>query len=207
MQLLNNLKIGSSRDQIDIKAVRDDVLILSDNQYRVVLESSAVNLELKSEEEQDALIDVYQGFLNSLSSPLQILIRTREIDLDNYLNEIDQKLSNENNKVYRTQLHGYAKFMKSLVNVNRILSRRFYIVVPYEGTTKNDFEFVKEQLSLRADIVYKGLQRLGMHSRKLTSLELLNLFYSFYNPKNAKSQPLSEKTMRLMHTVLIKEAT
>lgn len=205
MQLLSSFGTGSARDQIGIKAARDDILILTDYRYRIVFETSAVNLELKSEEEQDALVDVYQSFLNSLSCPLQILIRTREIDLDNYLNEIDQKLYNENNKVYRTQLHGYAKFMKSLVSVNRILSRNFYIIIPYDGNGKNDFEFVKEQLSLRADIVSKGLQRLGMHSRQLTSLELLNLFYSFYNPKTAKAQPLSEKTLRIMHTVLIGE--
>ena len=73
---------ASSRAQINIKGVRDGILLLPHNQYRVVLEVSSLNFELKSEEEQDAIIDTYESFLNSVGSNLQILIRTREIDMD-----------------------------------------------------------------------------------------------------------------------------
>lgn len=72
----------SSRNQIAIKGVRDGILILPRNQYRAVLKVSSLNFELRSEEEQDAIIDTYESFLNSVGSSLQILIRTREIDMD-----------------------------------------------------------------------------------------------------------------------------
>src|SRR5437762_4112110 len=81
----------SSRQQINIKEVKDGVLILPGNQYRTVIETSSINFELKSDEEQDVLIDSFQNFLNSLSCPLQILIRVREIDVDHYLEDIAKK--------------------------------------------------------------------------------------------------------------------
>ena len=70
---------ASSRGQIAIKGVRDGILILPNNEYRAILQVSSLNFELRSEEEQDAIIDTYESFLNSVGTNLQILIRTREI--------------------------------------------------------------------------------------------------------------------------------
>ncbi len=206
MQLLNNRQPGSALQQIDIRAVSDDVLVLSGNRYRLIFETSSLNLELRSEEEQDALIEAYRNFLNSLNTPLQIIVRVREIDLDDYLASIERKLKSESERVYRDQLVGYAAFVRSLINSNRILSRSFYVVVPYDAPGKsNNYSLNREQLIQRADIVSKGLQRLGMHVRQLNSVEILDLFYSFYNPLSAKLQPLTPLTLRLMHSVLIRE--
>lgn len=204
MHLFNNDKVGSAQQQIDIEGVRDGVLILPNNRFCCVIETSAVNFELKSDSEQDALIDIYQSFLNSLGGPIQIIIRTREIDLDNYLLEIESRAIKELG-IYQQQLRKYAQYIKSLVNVNKILTRSFYVVVPLSFLTKQDYDLVKEQLNLRADIVIKGLQRLGIHARLLPSLELLNLFYVFYNPKLAKIEPLSDSALRIMHAALIKQ--
>ena len=206
MQLLNNRQPGSALQQIDIRAVSDDVLVLSGNRYRLIFETSSLNLELRSEEEQDALIEAYRNFLNSLNTPLQIIVRVREIDLDDYLASIERKLKSESERVYRDQLVGYAAFVRSLINSNRILSRSFYVAVPYDAPGKsNNYSLNREQLIQRADIVSKGLQRLGMHVRQLNSVEILDLFYSFYNPLSAKLQPLTPLTLRLMHSVLIRE--
>ena len=94
----------SSRKQIKIKEVKDDVLILPNNQYRTILETSSVNFELKSEDEQDVLIDSFQNFLNSLSCPLQIIIRVREIDVDWYLEHITKKQHSESEAIYKKQM-------------------------------------------------------------------------------------------------------
>lgn len=196
----------SSRRQIHIKGVRDGILILPGDHYRAVLEVSSINFELKSEVEQDALIETYESFLNALGHPLQILIRTREIDLDRYLTELTDRLAGETETVYRDQLQNYAAFIRRLVTHNKILTRRFYVVVPYSAGPKLDFELIKGQLSLMLDMTAKGLGRLGMHARVLTSLELLDLFYSFYNPELAKLQPLSEQALQLVHSSYIKQA-
>jgi len=194
----------SARSQIDIKGVKDGVLMLSDRHYRVVLEVSPVNFELKSEDEQDALIDTFESFLNSVGSPLQILVRTREIDMDKYLGELNDALAGETEAVYRDQINNYDEFIRSLITTNKILTRHFYVIVPYDASSKTEFEMVQEQLNLKVDIVAKGLARLGMHTRELPSLEVLELFYSFYSPEQAKIQPLTEQTLELLYKSYVK---
>jgi len=195
----------SARNQIAIKGVRDGILILPGNEYRAVLQVSSLNFELRSEEEQDAIIDTYESFLNSDGSSLQILIRTREIDMDKYLEDLALRLNDETEDIYRDQLKNYDKFIRSLITTNKILTRHFYIVVPYRASGKTDFELIQEQLNLKLDIVAKGMTRIGMHTKELSSLEVLDLFYSFYSPSQAKIQPLTEQALQLIHTALIEK--
>src|SRR5476651_753678 len=155
---------GSSRSQIGVQEVRDDMLVLPGNRYRLVLSTSSVNFELQSEAEQDALVETYQAFLNSLTTPIQILVRVRELDIDQYLNEFEAARALEIQAVYRQQLQGYTKFVRKLVSGNKILSRRFYVVIPYDAGAGagEDSQLIKEQLMLRQEIIVKGLERLGI---------------------------------------------
>lgn len=196
---------SSSRQQIAIKGIRDGILILPGNQYRAVLQVSSLNFELKSEDEQDAIIETYESFLNSVGTSLQILIRTREIDMDKYLEDLSVRLNSEPESIYREQLQNYDEFIRSLISTNKILTRHFYVVVPYSSSGKTDFELAREQLSLKLDIVTKGMSRIGMHTKELSSLETLDLFYSFYSPAQAKIQPLTEHALQLIHTALIEK--
>ncbi len=200
MLLLNkNKNKVSSRRQIRIKEVKDGILVLPDNEYRLIVETSSINFELKSDEEQDILIDSFQNFLNSLPCELQVLVRVREVDIDRYLEEIGKSKDIEKEKVYRDQINNYTSFIKNLVSGNKILSRRFYIVIPYKNTDKNkEFSLIEEQIHLQRDIVVKGLEKLGMKARVLTSLELLDLFYSFYSPQQAKTQELKGQTIEAL---------
>ena len=189
----------SSRSQIQIKEVRDGILVLPNNEYRVIIETSSINFELKSEAEQDVLIESFQNFLNSLPCPLQMLIRVREFDIDRYLYQISHNKKNEKEKIYKDQIENYSEFIKDLVSGNKILSRKFYVVIPYHHTDKNkDFNLIKEQIHLNRDIVHRGIEKLGMKARQLDSIELLDLFYSFYNPAQAKTQELKGQTIQMM---------
>src|SRR5579872_6391056 len=113
---------ASSRYQIQIKEVKDDILVLPHNEYRLILEASSVNFELKSEAEKDVLIDNFQNFLNSLSSPLQVLIRVREVAIDHYVEQIGKSKEMEKEKVYKEQIDNYCEFIQKLVAGNKILS-------------------------------------------------------------------------------------
>ena len=200
MWLLSKLKNKvSSRKQIAIKEVRNGVLVLPNNEYRLVIKTSSVNFELKSEEEQDVIIDSYQNFLNSLPCNLQILIRVREVDIDRYLEKMTQSKSQEKEKVYQKQIINYCQFIKNLVSGSKILSRHFYIVVPYQhkGRSK-DFDLVKEQLYITRDLIMKGLDKLSIKAKSLNSLELLDLFYSFYNSSQVKTQELKGETIEAL---------
>src|ERR1035437_2254468 len=141
---------SSARRQIKIQEVRDNILVLPSNEYRCIIETSSINFELKSEAEQDAIIDNFQNFLNSLPCKLQILIRTRELDVNRYIEQILLKVEAEQEQIYQKQITAYADFIQKLVSGNKILSRRFYIIIPYQkiedkSAKNNDFSFVKEQ--------------------------------------------------------------
>lgn len=195
----------SARQQIAIKGVQDGILMLPNNEYRAILQVSPVNFELRSEEEQDAIIDIYESFLNSVGTSLQILVRTREIDMDKYLDDLSERLESETVPIYQQQLTNYDAFIRSLITTNKILTRHFYIVVPYKPTGKADFDLTHEQLKIKLDIVAKGMSRLGMYTNQLDSLEVLDLFYSFYSPAQAKVQPLTEQALQMIHTALVEK--
>lgn len=187
----------SSRQQIRIEGVRDGILILPKKEYRLVLQTSSINFELMSEDEQDSLMDTYQNFLNSLNTSFQIVVRIRELELDKYLNGFRKRMNDQDEIVYKKQVENYIEFVGKLVTNNKILTRRFYVILPYKSTD-SDFSLIQEQLKQSADIVAKGLGRLGMQTHKLNSLEVLDLFYSFYSPSQAKRQPLREQTIQLL---------
>jgi len=170
----------------------------------MVLEVSSVNFELKSEAEQDALIDTYESFLNSLPCAVQIIVRLREMDMSNYLADLKATRASEKEAIYRDQIDAYSEFVQSLVADNRILSRHFYAVLPYSA---DDFATAKEQLLGNADLVAKGFMRLGMRTRQLDSLEVLDLFHSFYNPAQAKSQPITERVVQLLNSEYVRSAS
>jgi hypothetical protein len=186
---------GSSRHQIAIKGVEDSVLILPNNEYRIIIETSSINFHLMSEDEQDAVVDIYRAFLNSLSFPIQILQKVRALDLDDYLQGFEDKKDKETIEVYKNQIDSYTKYVKSLVKTNKILSRQFYIVIPYHSKGKESIEIAREQLANRLAIAEKGLGNVGIKTRLLSSLELLDLFY---NATEAKQQPLTQQTIDLL---------
>lgn len=191
-------KKGSSRHQIAIKGVEDSILLLPNNEYRVIIETTSINFHLMSEDEQDAIVDIYRAFLNSMSFPIQIVHKVRGLDLDDYLQGFEDKKSNETVDIYKNQIDGYMKYIKSLVQTNKIPSRQFYIVIPYRTKGKETIEVAREQLANRLAIAEKGLGNVGIKTRLLSSLELLDLFYSSYNASDAKQQPLTQKTFALL---------
>lgn len=196
MSILNKSAKACSRSQIQIKEVVDNVLILPNHEYRMILESSSVNFELKSEEEQDVIIDSFQNFLNALPCEIQILVRVRELDIDRYIEDISKIKDKEKESAYKKQIDGYCAFVKKLVSGNKILSRRFYIVIPYRHMErKEDWNLIKEHLNLQKDIIVKGLERMQMKARAISGIEILNLFYGFYNPESLKTQALTSEAV------------
>ncbi len=188
-----------ARKQIQIKKVVDNILVLPNQEYRIILETSSINFELKSEDEQDVMIDSFQNFLNALPCQIQILVRVREIDIDKYVEDIAKSKDKEKEAIYRKQIESYSVFVKKLVSGNSILSRRFYIILPYHHPdTHEDWNVIKENLHLNRDIVMKGLERMQMKAKTLSSIEIINLFYSFYNPESFKTQPISKESLEVL---------
>ncbi|MBB1562712.1 hypothetical protein HG440_003860 [Candidatus Saccharibacteria bacterium] len=121
---------------------------------------------------------------------------------------MSHRLQNETIPVYKTQLKNYDEFIRSLITDNKILTRHFYIIIPFRPTdNKADFDLIREQLKLRIDIIAKGMARLGMRADQLDSLEVLDLFYSFYSPVQAKIQLLTERALQTIYTALMRDGS
>lgn len=189
---------SSSRHQIAIKGVENGVLLLPNNQYRMVIKTSSINFHLMSEKEQDVLIDAYRAFLNSLSFTIQIVQKVRTLDIDNYVRGFENRKDKESVEVYRHQINNYIRHMQSLIKMNNILSRQFYIVIAYSPKEMHTFSTAREQLINRLAVIERGLGNIGIHTQPLNSLELLDLFYSSYSANNARRQPLSKQIIELL---------
>ncbi len=199
---------ASTQDHLGIKDVRDDLVITSRGSIAMVIQTSSINFDLLAEYEQDNKIYAFAGLLNSLNFRIQILIRTKRIDITNYIDYLktskDKTLMSEGLK---EQLNIYTNFVQKLIVQNDVLDKTFYLVVPYSpgapipganilDSKKNKEEQEKakqmktDQLLEKAKIflypkrdhILKQLNRMGLFGHQLLTKELLSEFYTIYNP-------------------------
>lgn len=189
-----------------VDTVREDVAVLKDGGFRVILMCSSLNFALKSADEQDAITFQYQNFLNSLDFPVEIVVHSRRLNIAPYLESLQERRKEEDNELLKTQIAEYIEFIKTFVEMTQIMSKTFYAVVPFTppmyektgllsgalsalglgkkegGKSADAFEEYRNQLWQRVDTVVSGLQRFGVRSAPLNTEELIELFYGLYNP-------------------------
>ncbi|MEX0622080.1 MAG: hypothetical protein WD187_03810 [Candidatus Woykebacteria bacterium] len=201
--------VSSTQEHLDIEDVRDDVVLLKNGSATAVLQTTAVNFDLLSETEQDAMIFAFAATLNSLTYPIQILIRTKRMDISNYLLRVQEAGARTHNPNLAVQIEKYENFIKELVSRNQVLDKRFYVAVPYIGidlsqVTSNItglfkkrspnisrgalLERAKVNLEPKVDHLIKQFSRIGVKTVRLNTEELVELFYDLYNPDVAREQ-------------------
>lgn len=196
---------------IEIRGVRNGVVVLKGGALRQILMVSGLNFDLKSEEEQNAITQSYQGFLNSLNFSVQIFIHSRRLNIDGYITNLSKLETQEPNPLLRNQLMEYREFIRSFVSENTIMSKNFFVVVPFDpiqlpamgqAVTKRFFglfskapaqtsqesedekhlqEYIN-QLNQRVDQITSGLNQIGLRAVPLNDEETTELFYNLYNP-------------------------
>src|SRR3990167_9436445 len=122
---------ASTQAHLDIEDIRDDLLVLKNGNVVIVLQTNAVNFDLLSEQEQDAMIFAYSQMLNSLSFPIQILIRSKLMDISSYLQKLREAKHQQTNHALIAQMELYENFIKELIAKNNVLDKRFYVIIPY----------------------------------------------------------------------------
>lgn len=209
--MVQKLQAQSTQQLVDIEAIREGIIILKSGTMRAVLMCSSVNLALKSQDEQDALIFQYQNFLNGLDFPIQFSIHSRKLDITDYINDLKEALKTQDNELLRIQTEEYIEFIQSFVGMQNIMSKTFAVVIPYaigEGTQASladrifggkkpssfvhmsDEEFLKykNQLWQRVENVISGLRAFGVRALPLDNSELVELFFDLYNPGETGKQ-------------------
>jgi|TARA_Y100000294_G_C8496899_1_gene313151 hypothetical protein len=206
---------ASMQKHLEIKEIKDDVLILKNKGLRAILMTTSLNFALKSIDEQDAIVQRFQDFLNSLDFPIQIVVISRKFDISKYIKNLQQKQVKQENELLRIQTLEYIDFVKGLTEMTNIMTESFYLVIPYspsivekgfleklfqkekESKTKEqDFQELKNNLWQRVEFVATGLQSVGVKTVPLKNEELIELFYKLYNP-GAKEEPEIDKAREL----------
>jgi hypothetical protein len=200
---------------LDIVEIRDDVVILKDGTLRAVLMVSSINFALKSVDEQEAIVQAYMSFLNGLDHPIQIVIQSRKMNVDNYLAFLSDRQKQMDNELLKTQIIDYRNFVKELIEMGEIMQKRFYVTVPFDPMSNKQKNFWtrlseavspvigiklkekqfferRDQLMKRVDAVNGQLTSMGVGGALLNTQGLIELFYECYNPDIFDTEKLGD---------------
>lgn len=199
--------------------IRNGFVLLKNWGIRGILRCGSINFHLKSEDEQKSIISGYQGFLNTLSFPIQILVRSKRLNIDNYVESIEATAEQHSNPLLKEQTLRYVDFVKKLVEFANIMEKQFYVVVPYEGISNEkrgffdfirdvfgqwedspsavrsrlkNFEKMKMKLKQRIDLVANGLGSVGIKSELLNTADAVEVLYQMYNPEISKQEKIQD---------------
>lgn len=195
-----------SQDFIPIEQIRDGIMVLKDGSIRSILMASSINIVLKSEDEQMAILSQFENFLNSLDFSIQIFIQSRELDIRPYLKLLEEQLEHQQTELMKIQIREYVDFVKGFVVGANIMTKGFYVVIPYtppslevssnatglksifKQKSRVDthismqvFEEYRSQVEQRVSMVTQGLARTGVRAAPLGTEEIIELFYRLFN--------------------------
>jgi len=206
--------IPTTQRNLSVAEIKNDTVVMRDGTLRSVLMVSSINFSLKNEDEQQAIVSSYVSFLNGLDHPLQICIQSRQLNIKPYLEKLIQKEREQPNELLRMQIADYRAFVSELVSLGKIMSKQFYVIVPYDplSNKKRGFwsrvsevanpaitvrlkeeRFMKRKydLDMRVRQIESGLTSMGLEVVRLDTQSLIELFYTTYNPDIALSEPLA----------------
>ena len=198
------LKAKATQEFVPIKEVRDGVIILKDGGLRAIVLANSVNLSLKSSDEQKATILQFQSFLNTLDFPIQISVQSRKLDIRPYLLLLENRMKVQSEPLLKLQTGEYIEFIRNFTESVNIMTKSFFIVVPYthtrlksdsdilgkifrrkseeRGAEQLDFEEKRSQLQQRVSVIQQGLSRCGINSAELDTEAVVEVFYKVFNP-------------------------
>lgn len=206
-------KIPSTQRYIPFAEIKEGTIIMKDGTLRAVLMVSSINFALKNEDEQNAIVSAYISFLNGLDFPLQVVIQSRQLYIKPYLEDLHKREKEQPNELLRTQMADYRSFITQLVDLGKIMSKQFYVVVPFDPLSNKQrsfwtraseaispakivklkekrFQQRKHDLDTRVRQVEGALSSMNLEVVQLDTQSLLELFYSTYNPDIALSEYL-----------------
>jgi hypothetical protein len=218
-QLMQSKKLAGAKPAaatqryLDIAEIREDIVVMKDGTLRAVVLVSSINFSLKSEDEQQAIIGGYVSFLNSLESPVQILVQSRKLNIDDYLNRLKEQEKGQTNELLRNQINDYRQFVAELVQLGEIMQKKFFVIVPYNPATaqrkgffarmsevlsplvsaklrEEQFQARKKDLMVKVDAVRAGLNSMSLANAMLDTQSLIELYYTAYNPQSMDTQKL-----------------
>lgn len=202
---------AATQNFVPVRDIRDGVVIMKNGQLASVLLATSINFALKSLDEQRAILHQFQSFLNTLDFSLQFYVQSRRLNIKPYINLLESREGYQDNDLMKIQLQEYIEFVSSFTSEVDIMTKNFFIVVPYTSTGINlsegiggiskllnrkqeeistaKFEEEKTQLDQRVSVVEQGMNRIGIRTVTLGNEELVELYYHIFNPDEVNSKP------------------
>jgi conjugal transfer ATP-binding protein TraC len=209
------------RDLLRLRETWGEMLCLSSpgsptkRSYRAVLEVTPINLSLKAEDEQEALIERFAALIKSLSFPLQILVRNRRQDLTPYIQHLLAHPEGEgpHPSTWYALAHSQAELLQKIVAERTLIERHVYLIIPAsQGAGRvrrrsgvpvlfgprraqrlaQTREQARQELALRAEALTQQLASCGLTSHRLNNADLARLYYQCLTPDRANAHPLSD---------------
>ena len=204
-----NTPVSATQDHLDIYDIKENLVILKNAGATAVIEASAINFDLLSQREQDAAIFAYSGLLNSLNFPIQVVIKSRRMNISDYIKKIENAQKKVQEELLKQATANYKQYVESLVQNFEILDKKFYIAVSYNENivipgnspfnwikdlmgishkpqakvnVANVIEKAKPQLVPKTEHLIKEFTRINIEARQLNTDELIKLLYEEYNP-------------------------
>ena len=193
---------STTQDFLEFDQIKEGIVILKNKGLRVILMVSSLNFALKSTESQNAILYQFQNFLNSLDFSFQILVHSRRLNMTGYFDKLEDIEQKEENELLKLQITEYRKFIEKLIRGGSIMQKTFYAVVPFSvletkgrkgkerfpkiTITEEKFQRAKIQLMQRVEFVILGLRGCGLQAAPLSSVELIELFWSLHHPIEAE---------------------
>lgn len=206
---------STTQQFIEIEEIKDDILLTKDFSAACIIEVSAVNFWLLSQEEQASIIYAYASLLNSLSFPVQILILSKKMDISSYLEYLDDKIEKQPTELIKNRLISYKEFIKTVIKKNTVLEKRFFFVVPFSplemgvagakiSSLHKEYVVSRAKTSLypKRDHLLRLLAKIGLKGAVLQKQALTELFYNLYNPSatGRKLAPVESYTDTVLTT-------
>lgn len=208
-------KTPSTQRYLPFAEIRDNLVIMRDGTLRAVILVSSLNFALKSEDEQKGTVQAYVSFLNTIDFPLQIVVQSRKLNIEKYLNKLELLARQQDNELLRKQTLSYRMFVKRLVEEADIMDKKFYVVVQYSPisnkkksfwsrardvlSTSNavrlnqkQFQQYVEQLERRIAVVISGLRSMSLETQVLDTAALIEMYYNTYNPVTKQRQRIED---------------
>lgn len=206
---------ATTQEHLDIEDIQKDYVILKNGAVCAVLETTAVNFDLLSEIEQDAIISAFSMLLNSISFPIQIVVRSKKLDISKYIEKVIKTENRLTDPLLKRQAQAYRKFVQEVIRKNEVLDKRFYVVVPSAAIVKSEvgsgpFEWISRlfgahtkrvnvdvnqalkraqaELAPKVEHVVGEFNRIQLKARQLTTQELVELYFDIYNPSSVHGQ-------------------
>jgi len=166
---------------VDVKKIEYDAIYLKNGSVKAILQVQPINFHILSKKQQEAIMLAYRDFLNSLDFPIQIVMRTVNLSLDDYLEQLEVRVRKQKNERLLEQFKGFREFMEEYIEQNAVKNRLFYIIIPGE---KSNFRKKKEQilnqLEIRVKLCQEKLSNCNLVTKRLSTNELVSLLSTYF---------------------------